>query len=289
VDQILKDAGGEVTIVTYDASGTAADVNGNEAPTVVVTDSGGNAVPGFTPSRTSAGNYKATLPNDLETLDVYDVTWSWANGQGRRTQFEIVGGFLFTIAELRAFDANLTAAAYPAATVRDVRAAVQERFRINAGVSFVPRGRRAFLDGSGRSYLVLPDVEVQKVASIDVDGAALAVGALANVKVYPHGEIVWDGGTFAPGIRNVEVLYEHGMVSTPETIVRAALRYARHVLLTAPPNDAASENERATAVITDVGGYRLTIAGRDGPTGLPEVDAVLDQFGRAPGRVGGFA
>jgi len=37
-----------------------------------------------------------------------------------------------------------------------------------------------------------------------------------------------------------------------------------------------------------VGGYRLTIAGRDGSTGLPEVDAVIDQFGRAPGRVGGF-
>jgi hypothetical protein len=33
-------------------------------------------------------------------------------------------------------------------------------------------------------------------------------------------------------------------------------------------------------------GYRLSIAGRDGPTGLPAVDAVLKQFGN---KVPGFA
>jgi hypothetical protein len=54
------------------------------------------------------------------------------------------------------------------------------------------------------------------------------------------------------------------------------MKYARYLLL----NSVLDQNERATAVFTEASGYRLTIAGRDGPTGLPEVDAVLQQFGR---------
>lgn len=279
MDQILRDSGGELTLSTYDAGGAPADVNGTEAPTLAVTDSGGTSVAGFTPSRTGPGAYKATLPGNLEVLDSYDIVWSWTNGQSRRTQFELVGGFLYSIAELRADDPALAdAVAYPAALIRDWRAAILERFTKVTRVSFVLRGRRAFLDGKGRSELLLPDIETQRVVSLKVDGVALSAGNLAKVKVYPHGELLWDGGSFAAGFRNVEVLYEYGMVSTPEAVARVARRFARHLLLTAAPNSAAEEHERATAVFTDAGGYRLTIAGRDGPTGLPEVDAVLAQF-----------
>ena len=277
MDQILRDAGGTITLANYDAAGDPADINGTEAPTVAVTDSGGITVAGFTPSRTGPGVFEATLPANLETLDVYDVIWSWTNGQSRRTQFEIVGAFLFAIAELRAIDPILTdETKYPDANVRDYRAAVAERFEKIAGLSFTPRGGRATLDGQGAPSLILPHVEVSSVVQIKVDGTALSSGDLASVKVYPHGQLVWDGGTFAKGIRNVEVLYEHGLKTVPRSIARAAMRYTRYLLAPSP-----FESERATAVFTEAGGYRLTIAGRDGETGLPEVDAVLADWTRA--------
>jgi hypothetical protein len=277
VDQILRDAGGEITLINYDATGAAADVNGTEAPTIAVVDSAGVSVSGFTPSRTGTGSYKATLPANLETLDIYDVMWSWTNDQSRRSQVEVVGGFLFTVAELRSWDPVLAdATKYPSTTIKDHRAAVTERFESIAGLSFVRRGARAMLDGRGSGSLVLPHVEVSTARSIKVDGTALSGGDLANVKVYPHGQLVWDGGTFAKGLRNVEVLYEHGLASVPRSIARAAMRYARYLLAPSP-----FESERATAVFTEAGGYRLTIAGRDGETGLPEVDAVLADYRRA--------
>ena len=84
------------------------------------------------------------------------------------------------------------------------------------------------------------------------------------------------------GVGNVAVLYEHGRRSPEAPVKRAGIRLAKSVLLPSP----LTADERATAVFTDIGGYRLTLPGRDGPTGLPDVDAVLDQFGRLSGRIG---
>jgi hypothetical protein len=77
----------------------------------------------------------------------------------------------------------------------------------------------------------------------------------------------------------------HGYEAVPEPVRRAGLIYARTLLI----RSAMEQSDRATAVFTDIGGYRLTIAGRDGPTGIPDVDAVLspDQYGRRP--AGSFA
>ncbi|HXF72679.1 MAG TPA: hypothetical protein VNO79_08750 [Actinomycetota bacterium] len=277
MDRLLRDAGGKIELLSYDETGALADVNGTEVPQVTVTDSAGVAVPGFTPSRPSAGTYQATLPGDLDTLDLYDVLWTWSNGQSRRSRFELVGGFFFSIADVRDFDPVLTdAAKYPASKIRAVRGVIEERFEAYCRVAFVPRGRRAVISGGGTSTLLLPDMEVHRLVQVKVDGTALTQAELAEVKVHPFGMLEWDGGTFAEGIRNVEVLYEHGFRSVPAPIQRAALRYAKALLVSATYDD------RATAVFTDVGGFRLTLAGRDGPTGLPEVDATLAEFRRAP-------
>jgi len=284
VDRLLRDAGGgQIDLLSYDANGDLADIDGTTAPTLTVTDSAGVAVAGLTPSRVSTGTYRATLPNNFDVLDVYDIVWSWGNGQSRRSQFELVGRHLFTQADLRAYDAALSnESKYLDATVRIVRDEVTERFEEVAAVSFIPRGTRDTLSGDGSATLVLERMEARSLISVTVDGTALSPGELANVKLHRNGVIEYDGGHFAAGIRNVVVFYEHGYLTPPLPVVRAAKKYARYLLL----NAVIDQNERATAVFSDVGGYRLTIAGRDGPTGLPEVDAVLAQFGRM---VPGFA
>jgi hypothetical protein len=73
----------------------------------------------------------------------------------------------------------------------------------------------------------------------------------------------------------VTILTEYGLRQTPAKIKREAMKYAKSLLLEGPLDEG-----RATAIFSDIGGYRLTIAGRDGPTGIPSVDAALAQFSR---------
>jgi hypothetical protein len=274
MDEILRGAGGTQTLRTYDADGNPADVDGTNPPTVQVTDSAGATVPGFSASRSSVGVYTLEVPASLQVLDVYQVAWSWPNGQSRRTAFELVGGFLFSVADARSLAADPLADAtrYPAEDIVRAREAVSERFERWCGLAFRPRGRRAVLDGTGRSLLVLPDERCLRIVSVQVDGQALTSEQLGQLRLDPAGLLRWVSGTWPVGVDNVVVLYEHGYDPTPEPVVRAAVRYARHLLAGSPYDD------RATAVFTDVGGFRLNLAGRDGPTGLPEVDAVLAEY-----------
>jgi len=282
MDRVLRDAGGKVTLTTYDSNGDPADVDGitNPAAGSQVTDSAGAVVAGFTFARTGPGVYDCTFPGNFDTLDLYDVFWVWSNGQSRRTQFELVGGFLFTLADVRAYDAAFTETAYPDAKLIDTREKVEDTFEgaRTTGVAFRPRGRREFLDGTGTTCLFVSASLLRRVLSVKIDGVAFTGPELADLKVYEHGEIIRDElGTFARGLRNVEVLYEHGFGSVPGDVWEAGLVLNKYVMAKGPMDG----DGRATAVFTEFGGYRLTIAGRDGWTGLPDVDAVLGRYSRA--------
>lgn len=280
MDRILRSSGGAVSVTLYDSSGAPANPPAG-AISATVRDSagaqiGGSPFPVTNPPATT-GVLTFALPV-VSALDVYDVTWTLPDASTRLTQFEIVGGYLFTIAQLRAFDSQLAdATKYPATMIRDVREEITDRFEQVARVSFVPRGRRQVHSGDGSSTLILDDMAVSALVSVEIDGVALAAPELANVHADEIGVLVYDGGIFPRGIRNVRVLYEHGFRTTPGPVVRAGMKLAKHLLLDLH----ADRSERATAVITEVGGYRLSIAGRDGPTGIPDVDAVLAQFGKA--------
>lgn len=278
MDRLIRDAGGgDLQLLNYDAAGDLADVNGTANPDAssAVTDSGGNTVAGVTFTRTVPGTYKAALPGNVDILDVYDVVWSWANSQTRRSQFELVGRHLYTQADLRAFHKPLeNQTAYPDAALRLIRDVVTDRFETAAGVSFIPRGRREVVDGDATSTLLLRERLVTRVVSVKIGGTALTVDELAKVHRYERGTLIREDAVFDEGFRNVEVLYEHGHATVPGPVELAAKKYARYLHL-APVID---QNERATAVFTEGYGYRLTIPGKDGSTGLPEVDAVLEDY-----------
>lgn len=281
MDRLLRDAGGQLDLNTYDSAGALADVDGTNAPTIAVVDSGGTATVAFTPSRVSQGVYKALLPANFETLDVYRATWTWPNGQSRRSEFELVGGFLFTVAELQAFDTNITATA---AKILEAREIVEDTFEgeMVTNRAFRPRGRREFLDGTDSDTLLVQGLDTYSVVSAKVGGVAYSAGDLADMKVFPHGAIQREfNGTWLGGVRNIEILYEYGFRVTPGDVTRAALRYAAYLL-----TKSAFDLERATAQFNDQGGYRMTIAGRDGPTGLPNVDAVLARYSHVKPRIG---
>jgi hypothetical protein len=250
-------------------------VDGTEAPTVAVTDSAGATVAGFTGSRTGTGEYQATLPADLETLDQYDVAWSWPNGQSRTTGFELVGGFIFTVADLRDYYAPFADTTnYPTAVLKEIRDAVEDVFEGDEVThrAFRPKGKRQTLPGSGTAVLWSGTHDLHELVSVAVPSGATAPD-VADVVLGTDTTLRLVIGSWS--FATVTILTEYGLRQTPAKIKREAMKYAKSLLLEGPLDEG-----RATAIFSDIGGYRLTIAGRDGPTGIPSVDAALAQFSR---------
>lgn len=289
--RILRGRRGRITLVCTDVDGSEIVASG--AVTAAVVNSGGTALTGspFTAAlRTgTTGTYDATIPAaSLGTLDLLNVTWTFrpsgaSADETQRQQARVVGAYLFTVPELRAFDPQLTAANHPDEKVTATRDIVETVFERFCRLAFTPQGHRAVLDGNDRTMLTVPHTETTILVSGSIDGTALAAADISDVAVYSWGAFERkERGRWTGGDENVSLLYEHGFDSPPAEVGRAAMQYARHLLDRGP-----LENERATAMFTDIGGMRLSIAGRDGPTGLPEVDATLTRYRRAP--AGAFA
>jgi hypothetical protein len=276
VDRILAGTAGTVEVLNYDSDGPPANAGVGDG-SAAVTDSAGVAIAGspFTATNVSTGLYRFQLPAALTTLDTYSVAWTMPDATTRASEFELVGSFIFTIASLRAFDTALAnASTYPAAAIRDARELVEDRFERAAGVSFTLRGRREVIDGSGRSTLWLDERLISRLVHVKVSGTVQT-----GVTFDEHGKLT---GSFPAGVRNVEVLYEHGHMPTPAPIHDAAKRYAREMLV----KGAFDDLSRATGIQTELGFYRITQAGKERPTGIPDVDAVLAAYDRHMPNVG---
>lgn len=286
MDRIIRGAGGTVTITLYDASGAPADAGAGNA-TVVVKDGGGATIGGMTTGvHGGTGVYNLAVPTSLAVLDRYDVAWTFPDSSTAATQFELVGGRIFTVAELRAYDARLATATVPA--IEAQRQYVEERFEKITGKAFNLHGRRLLLDGNNSRRINTGQVGLTKLVSAGIlppsNGTAIPLtgSQIAATTVDPDGWLErTDGGWWTGGSNNIALLVEHGYTTPPEPIWQAALMYARSRML-----NRALETERASAVVTDIGGYRLTIAGRDGPTGIPDVDAILAEEAGVLGVVG---
>lgn len=276
MDRLLAGAGGTLSLLAYDAAGALADVDGTNAPSSVsVQGSGGTEVLTPAGSRSSAGTYATTIPVSLTTLDLYTVLWTWPSAATRTTQFEVAGSFLFSDAELRAWDPDLTTAAYSAEKVRDARETAEDRFASVARWSFTRRGRREWLDGDGTEELFVAERKLASVTSVAIDGVALSAPELAELEVYENGKIVRPSG-WTEGRRNVEILYAFGDLTPPAPVRDAGLRYARHLLAHGPFDDL----DRATGLQTEAGFLRISQAAPGGKVGIPDIDAVLADYGR---------
>jgi hypothetical protein len=230
------------------------------------------------------GTWQVTVPaGDLRGLDRYVASGAaelddLSGSVPFRVEFDVAGGFLFEIRDLRAFDQTLEdVATYPAERLRHVRTDVEQRIENEAEVAFVPRGRRVDLDGSGEPLLLLPDVELRDLLEVTVDGVALDP---ADVVGHRYGALVHPTAVWPAGVGNVRLRYTHGYDAAPGPVSRAAMLLAGEAL------HAPAVSARATSLNTDVGAFRLSIAGRDGATGHPEVDAIIAQFGRRRPKVG---
>lgn len=253
-------------------SGDGVADNATGTVTVTVVDGGGTSVASGNATSLGAGVYGFTV--DLTVLDTYTATFTGAfSGDAVRTTtttFEVVGRVPLSVADIRSNDEDLAdIVKYPAAVISAEMQAAWDILDQGLRVGMVPRGSRETHDGTGTTALIVDHLFLRTVVAATVGGSTVTglVPKRHGVIVNPAGWTVGDG--------NVAVHYTHGWDTPPDPVL-AALR-----LLTIDRLIPRSTPSRATSLSTDVGAFRLTIAGRDGWTGIPDVDAVIDQFGYA--------
>jgi len=288
MERLLAGQPGTVTLKVYNEDGVLTDATGSVS--VLVEDSAGTDVSTGTATKTptTTGTYTYTVPKTVtENLDAYSVSWTYTvAGVSRtaKTYFEAVGGHLFEIADFRARDTALAdATIYPSDKVRAARVAAEQRFEKHAKVAFVPRARTVVLNGDNTTRIVVPDAELRVVYSASIDGVDLTEEEMDYLEVDPSGIIRRnDEKHWTAGFKNVVITYEHGYDSPPEPVKNAVMMLAFEELVPS------SLNPRATSQSTDLGEFRISVANVDAGrfTGIPDVDAVIQTFGRNRPSVG---
>jgi hypothetical protein len=298
LDRILLGEAATLTLAPVDRDGTAVTcktsvavtVKDGAGATVVTAGTGSIAVDGKTLSY-------AVDPTKLTKYDTYKITWTTYTGTGTpgtvaswETTLDVAGGHLFTIAEFKARGRRLDE--LTAAQIRVVRMVAEDRLEEECEVAFVPRGGRASVTVShwrDDYRLLIPHVRLREIYAVTVDDgdsvttldatelATLHVGdeQVGAGVVYCEDGDLWDDGDV------VTLHYAHGYDRPPAPVTNAALLLAGEY---ATPDVALPP--RATSLSTDLGVFRVSVAGRERPTGLPEVDRVIERYGRARPAVG---
>lgn len=218
------------------------------------------------------GVYAVTVPPqaDLDTLTV-DWTATIAGSPVTARDFvEVVGGYLFGLAEARAQPPVLSASKYPTAVLAQKRIAVEQECEEICGQAFVPRFARVRVP-AGRTNLTLPRINVRALRKITVDGT---VRSLTGLGVTPSGVIT--GGSWPAAIPDsvVMVEFEYGMDYPPEDLRDAAMLRLRSRV---NQGDSGVPQRALSFTVGDGGTYRLSVPSAR-RTGVPDVDGVYERY-----------
>ena len=256
--------------------------------TVKVTDGAADLVATLTGAVGSDGVLTVTVPAaDLSVLDEYEIEWQATIGhvsQSWTTALEVVGGFYFTAAQFRALGKEFVST--PAENIYALRRLVEGFFERHCHVAFVPRSARCVVRGDGTPLLILPHVEVREIYELVVatplSGAALAltptqIAALDQTRLakgllglpmygghWPDVCGRWNRHSF------LDMHYAHGKTRVPPTVQNAALRLVREYV-----NLDGRVPPRAVLQATEFGNFRISTPGPNTPTGIPDIDEVI--------------
>lgn len=193
-----------------------------------------------------------TLPK-IVAPNTVQIDWYADDDLIFTTYLVIVARHYFDIAQLKAMD-----------DVDDFSDKTEEEFwaaRQSATEIFEKNARRSFVQQMGTTetyqggFVWLDHNDVHEVLT-------------------PDWQLVSDCQAVGPEGR-ATIRYRYGLEEIPERVSEAVLALAAYYLRPSATPD------RATGESTDAGFIRYTLAGKDGATGLPEVDAAIEQFGRA--------
>ena len=226
---------------------------------------------GITETPPASGLWAVTLtaPDDAGTYSVV-----WTDGVlFARDVLEVSGvvsEHYFTIDEARAFDPALADdVKYPDAAIEAVRANVEEELEVRCGQAFVPRAETETIDAPGLSDVLLRWPRPLSVISATLDGSTVTLGDLI---LYRDGR-VYNAAGWRRGRGNLTISYTHGHALIPGAAKRAALTWAKTLLIKGPLDS------RTTTYTTEDGNYTLATPGvRGSHTGIPVVDEFIDTY-----------
>lgn len=272
--RVLVSTPATLTVAFYDGAETLVDPG---TVTVTITRSDGTAVvTGAATSGSGAAERTYTLAAQTR-LDHLTAVWTGTTGARKATTYhEVVGGFYAELADIRALDALTSQASYPTAKLEAARARAEARFEEATGVAWVPRHTRESLAGTNTTRLLLASRPPRSLIAASIDGTTVA--DLTTLTLRSWGVVERSSGLTFPvpttTPTNVVVEYTYGYDQPPNDLRLAFLTYCRYLLL-----DTRSRiPDRASVMSTDFGTFTLTTAGFKRPTGLPDVDAVLNDY-----------
>lgn len=280
--RIRKGATDTLTAIFYDGGEAIIDKG---AVTVSVASDTGTVLQAGSATNT-VGTYTFGLTTaSTVALDMLKVTWTAAT-ETLTSYVDVVGGFYFDLAELRAMQDLTSAVTYPTDRLRGARQWIEDIIDITVGVSFVRRYARDISVQPFRPFN-LRTPYAASLLSLTVGGTAYTAPQLAALSIDPANKIVRspDGGPWTFGYGTIDVRYEAGLTTTcPADLHDAALQAARWRLIST--DGASGIPNRATSLTNQFGNVQLSTAGNRRPTGIPDVDAVImsyaDNF-RTPG------
>lgn len=323
VTQAVAGSSQTVVLTAKNAAGVLTDVDGGlgALPSLTVTREDGATYPPPLVTHTGTGVYSATLTPSLlvgslvaagptSTVDQLTVTWTAVVGGTATTvtqRLDVVGGFYFDLAELRALPnmsdtpAGGAGFKYPDAQLLAARMWIEALIERVCDTSFVQRYARQVFDGNHTDplgTLSLREPYARSVLSVRLNGVFMSPAELAGLAIFESGKIeryatgyaVQSGG-YSPfsngsgygynispwprGRRNIEVRYAAAFSDLPADDLRqAALQAARYRVLSV--YGSSGTPDRALSVSGEYGVFSLASANvKDRPTGLPEVDATI--------------
>lgn len=183
----------------------------------------------------------------------------------------------FTLTEFRALPDMGDVSKFSDARVDEAAANIVKIIEREVGTSFIARTVTDEVHDGGVYEVILKKPFVLSVTSATENGTAvtdtLSVSTNGLLQRFASGSYV--PKAWLSGSRNLRVTYQAGYSSTvPADIKEAAMRGTRAYLLETR-DQAGVIDRRATMTNLDGGSTTFVIAGKDHPTGYPQVDAVI--------------
>lgn len=258
----------DLRVTLYDQDGDAAAAVGTLTCSIARADGTVIATDRATTAATGTGAYTCALTTaEALTLDVLTATWRISSVTRAVTHHRIVGGFLFTVAEL-AQRAGMEQ--FDVATLRTERDRITDLIELYCGAQS-PRYDLDEFEGHGHSRHAVYHRPLRSVRALAIGGAAVTVSDL-DVNVAAG---IVSGVTF---LGWCELGYEHGL-STPDPDLKdAGLTAAADRVL----RERSVIGSRTRSMTNDAGvTQQFSYAGDGHPTGIDEVDAIIMARSRA--------
>lgn len=282
VERVLRNTAATISVTFYNGS-TAVEADG--VVNVVAKKADSTTLLSTAATNDPAvGVYSVVIPPQAN-LNLLTLTWSGTfsgTAISIESNVEIVGGFLFSIAELRNSDTALTITRFPNQSLIDARLTVESEFEDICHRAFVPRFAAEYVNGEWIDEVWLSKPEPLRITKIS-NGSTVYDASGWETSRYLRRDrealhrLLLSGPALALAyLTDTYIEYEYGMAQVPIPIKDKAIRRAKLNLL----GMASTIDPRATTMILpDIGSVNLATPGMRGlETGIPDIDVVLRRY-----------